>query len=106
MALAARVRPRERQVMRSTLAMNFMPFPRFAVPIWPATFGHDKSHRSSTLPHPAHLSTKLVDNVRQNRRAKSRCGITLEIADAQFCSSDRFAVGNFEVDSGHFVAFF
>jgi hypothetical protein len=32
--------------------------------------------------------------------------ITLETADAKFCSSDRFAVGNFEIDSGHFVAFF
>jgi hypothetical protein len=49
--------------------------------------------------------TKLVDNVRQNLRAKSRCGITLETADAQFCSSDRFAVGNFEIDSGHSFSF-
>jgi len=36
----------------------------------------------------ATLSRRLVDNVRQNLRAKSRCGITLETADAQFCSSD------------------
>jgi hypothetical protein len=36
--------------------------------------------------------TKLVDNVRRNLSAKSRCGITLETADAQFFD---YAVGEF-----------
>ena len=61
--------------------MIFVPFPGFAVPIWPAPLAmtsridQDSSGRTSL--------TKRVDNVRQNLRAESRCGITLETANAK-----------------------